>query len=117
MREHIHAGAGARAAHVSGVGKQARGSPEQTNTGGPLQTLGVVDHLVKLVIGLGKIVALGGNITIVEAPESAPNLVTNSNMASMVWWAACISSSATDHGIDRQPTPKGSAPVPRMACQ
>ena len=72
--EHIHTGTGARPAHVSGMGEQARGSPEQTNTGGPLQTLGVIDHLVKLGIGLGKIVALGGNVTIVEAPERRSQL-------------------------------------------
>ena len=67
--EDMGVGVRGRTAHVARVGEQVGGAPEQLHAGGLLEVLGVGDDAVEVAVGLSEGLALGGDVTVVEAVE------------------------------------------------
>jgi len=61
-------------AHVPGVREEVGRAPEEPDPGRLLEGLGVGDNPVEVAVGLGERCPLGGDVTVVKAPEGRLDL-------------------------------------------
>ena len=73
--EDVEVRAGGRAVHVAGVGEEVGRAPEQLDAGPCLFVLEDLDDLVEVGVALLEVVALGGDVAIVERVERGAELL------------------------------------------
>ena len=73
--EDVEIRAGGRAVHEAGIGEEVGGAPEQLDAGPRLFVLEDLDDLIEVGVAFLEVVALGGDVAIVERVEGGAELL------------------------------------------